>query len=65
MGDKMAGRHGNKGIVAKVVRDEDMPFLDDGSIVDIVLHGKKQKQKQKKTPSMAFKLLRTQEIKTP
>jgi DNA-directed RNA polymerase subunit beta len=34
----MAGRHGNKGIVAKVVRDEDMPFLDDGSIVDIVLN---------------------------
>ncbi len=38
VGDKMAGRHGNKGIVAKVVRDEDMPFLDDGSIVDIVLN---------------------------
>jgi len=36
--DKMAGRHGNKGIVAKVVRDEDMPFLDDGSIVDVVLN---------------------------
>ena len=34
----MAGRHGNKGIVAKVVRDEDMPFLEDGSIVDIVLN---------------------------
>ena len=38
VGDKMAGRHGNKGIVAKVVRDQDMPFLDDGSIVDIVLN---------------------------
>ena len=37
-GDKMAGRHGNKGIVAKVVRDEDMPFLEDGTIVDIVLN---------------------------
>ena len=37
-GDKMAGRHGNKGIVAKVVRDEDMPFLEDGSIVDICLN---------------------------
>ncbi|MDZ4058538.1 MAG: DNA-directed RNA polymerase subunit beta, partial [Bacteroidales bacterium] len=34
VGDKMAGRHGNKGIVAKVVRDEDMPFLEDGSTVD-------------------------------
>ena len=38
VGDKMAGRHGNKGIVAKIVRDEDMPFLEDGSIVDIVLN---------------------------
>ncbi len=38
VGDKMAGRHGNKGIVAKVVRDEDMPFLDNGTIVDIVLN---------------------------
>ncbi len=38
VGDKMAGRHGNKGIVAKVVRDEDMPFLDNGSTVDIVLN---------------------------
>jgi DNA-directed RNA polymerase subunit beta len=38
VGDKMAGRHGNKGIVAKVVRDEDMPFLQDGTIVDIVLN---------------------------
>ena len=38
VGDKMAGRHGNKGIVAKGVRDEDMPFLEDGSIVDIVLN---------------------------
>ena len=38
VGDKMAGRHGNKGIVAKVVRDADMPFLEDGSLVDIVLN---------------------------
>ncbi len=38
VGDKMAGRHGNKGIVAKIVKDEDMPFLDNGSIVDIVLN---------------------------
>jgi len=38
VGDKMAGRHGNKGIVAKIVRDEDMPFLEDGSAVDIVLN---------------------------
>ena len=38
VGDKMAGRHGNKGIVAKVVRDEDMPFLADGTPVDIVLN---------------------------
>lgn len=38
VGDKMAGRHGNKGIVAKIVRDEDMPFLPDGSPVDIVLN---------------------------
>ena len=38
VGDKMAGRHGNKGIVARIVRDEDMPFLEDGSPVDIVLN---------------------------
>lgn len=38
VGDKMAGRHGNKGIVAKIVRDEDMPFLSDGTPVDIVLN---------------------------
>ena len=38
VGDKMAGRHGNKGIVARIVRDEDMPFLEDGSIVDICLN---------------------------
>jgi len=38
VGDKMAGRHGNKGIVARVVRDEDMPFLEDGTIVDVVLN---------------------------
>ena len=35
---KILGRHGNKGIVAKIVRDEDMPFLEDGSTVDIVLN---------------------------
>jgi DNA-directed RNA polymerase subunit beta len=38
IGDKMAGRHGNKGIVSRVVRQEDMPFLDDGTPVDIVLN---------------------------
>ncbi len=38
VGDKMAGRHGNKGIVAKIVREEDMPFLSDGTPVDIVLN---------------------------
>ena len=38
VGDKMAGRHGNKGIVSKVVRQEDMPFLEDGTPVDIVLN---------------------------
>ncbi|TAE98059.1 MAG: DNA-directed RNA polymerase subunit beta, partial [Runella slithyformis] len=38
VGDKMAGRHGNKGVVAKIVREEDMPFLADGTPVDIVLN---------------------------
>ena len=38
IGDKMAGRHGNKGIVSKVVRQEDMPFLEDGRPVDLVLN---------------------------
>jgi DNA-directed RNA polymerase subunit beta len=38
VGDKMAGRHGNKGVVARIVRDEDMPFLEDGTPVDIVLN---------------------------
>jgi len=38
VGDKMAGRHGNKGVVAKIVPEEDMPFLDDGTPVDIVLN---------------------------
>ena len=38
VGDKMSGRHGNKGIVAKIVREEDMPFLEDGTPVDIVLN---------------------------
>jgi DNA-directed RNA polymerase subunit beta len=38
VGDKMAGRHGNKGIVARIVKEEDMPFLEDGTPVDIVLN---------------------------
>jgi DNA-directed RNA polymerase subunit beta len=38
VGDKMAGRHGNKGIISRIVRSEDMPFLEDGSPVDIVLN---------------------------
>jgi DNA-directed RNA polymerase subunit beta len=38
VGDKMAGRHGNKGIVARIVREEDMPFLEDGTPVDVVLN---------------------------
>jgi len=38
VGDKLAGRHGNKGIVSRIVRDEDMPFLEDGTPVDIVLN---------------------------
>ncbi|MCE5252118.1 DNA-directed RNA polymerase subunit beta [bacterium] len=38
VGDKMAGRHGNKGVVAKIVPDEDMPYLEDGTPVDIVLN---------------------------
>jgi DNA-directed RNA polymerase subunit beta len=38
VGDKMAGRHGNKGVVARIVRQEDMPFLEDGTPVDIVLN---------------------------
>lgn len=38
VGDKMAGRHGNKGVVANIVREEDMPFLEDGTPVDIVLN---------------------------
>lgn len=38
VGDKLAGRHGNKGIVSKIVRTEDMPFLEDGTAVDIVLN---------------------------
>ena len=37
-GDKMAGRHGNKGVVSRIVPQEDMPFLDDGTPVDIVLN---------------------------
>jgi len=38
VGDKMAGRHGNKGVVAKIVREEDMPFMEDGTPMDIVLN---------------------------
>ncbi len=38
VGDKLSGRHGNKGIVAKIVRQEDMPFLEDGTPVDLVLN---------------------------
>lgn len=38
VGDKMAGRHGNKGVIAKIVREEDMPFLENGKPVDIVLN---------------------------
>ena len=38
VGDKMAGRHGNKGVVAKIVREEDMPFMEDGTPLDIVLN---------------------------
>jgi DNA-directed RNA polymerase subunit beta len=38
VGDKLAGRHGNKGIVAKIVREEDMPFLENGEAIDIVLN---------------------------
>jgi DNA-directed RNA polymerase subunit beta len=38
VGDKMAGRHGNKGVIAKIVPEEDMPFLEDGTPVDIVLN---------------------------
>jgi DNA-directed RNA polymerase subunit beta len=38
VGDKMAGRHGNKGVIARIVSEEDMPFLDDGTPVDILLN---------------------------
>src|SRR4029079_7343141 len=38
VGDKMAGRHGNQGVVAKIVAEEDLPFLDNGTPVDIVLN---------------------------
>ena len=38
VGDKMAGRHGNKGVVARIMPEEDMPYLDDGTPVDIVLN---------------------------
>src|SRR5204862_5507944 len=38
VGDKMAGRHGNKGVISKILREEDMPYLEDGTPVDIVLN---------------------------
>ena len=38
VGDKLAGRHGNKGIVSRIVKEEDMPFLEDGTSVDIILN---------------------------
>ena len=38
VGDKMAGRHGNKGVVSRILREEDMPFLPDGTPLDIVLN---------------------------
>ena len=38
VGDKMAGRHGNKGVIARIVPEEDMPFLEDGTPVDILLN---------------------------
>ncbi|WGH25723.1 MAG: DNA-directed RNA polymerase subunit beta [Candidatus Shikimatogenerans bostrichidophilus] len=38
IGDKMSGRHGNKGVISKILRDEDMPYLEDGTIVDIVFN---------------------------
>src|ERR1700759_41125 len=38
VGDKMAGRHGNKGVIARIVPEEDMPFLDDGTPIDILLN---------------------------
>src|SRR4029453_13194370 len=38
VGDKMAGRHGNKGVISKVLPEEDMPFLEDGTPVDIILN---------------------------
>src|SRR5256714_9482631 len=38
VGDKMAGRHGNKGVIARIVPEEDMPFMDDGTPVDILLN---------------------------
>ena len=38
VGDKMAGRHGNKGVIAKILPEEDMPFLEDGTPVDILLN---------------------------
>ena len=38
VGDKMAGRHGNKGVVSKIVPDEDMPYMEDGTPVDIILN---------------------------
>ncbi|WGH27725.1 MAG: DNA-directed RNA polymerase subunit beta [Candidatus Shikimatogenerans bostrichidophilus] len=38
VGDKMSGRHGNKGVISKIIKDEDMPFLKDGTVIDIILN---------------------------
>ena len=37
-GDKMAGRHGNKGVISRIMPEEDMPFLEDGTVIDVVLN---------------------------
>ena len=38
VGDKMAGRHGNKGVISRILPEEDMPYLEDGTPVDVVLN---------------------------